>query len=277
MIIKDLRKKMSGQMVLIVLLASAVVMTMGLSLSKKSTMETKIDTDEELLKQAFNTAESGIDYYLATGTTGVSAYSSPDGKSVADVTIKDIGNTSILDFGEYTFQNTGSFFWLAAHNEDGGVVPNDGNYTGSTVDICVNSDFNGALKIDYFYNDSGVYKVKRWGYNLGSGSRVNNFENNDSSKTPDGTCFDGRYKYTFALIDKPILLVLTPIFNSAKLALVGTGNFPIQGKEISSTGRIGDIDNTVGVNRSVKELDRYKLPMFMLEGITAAGNIVGGT
>ncbi|MDP4009592.1 MAG: hypothetical protein Q8P53_01265 [Candidatus Shapirobacteria bacterium] len=272
MITKDLRKKMSGQMVLIVLLASAVVMTMGLSLSKKSTTETKIDTDEELLKQAFNTAESGIDYYLATGTTGVSAYSSPDGKSVADVTIKDIGNTSVLDFGEYTFQNTGSFFWLAAHDEDGNVIPNDGNYTGSTVDICVNSDFSGALKIDYFYNESGVYKVKRWGYNLGGGSTVNNFE----TKIP-GACSDGRYKYTFDLIDKPILLVLTPIFNSAKLALVGTGNFPIQGQEISSIGRIGDITNTVGVNRSVKGLNRYKLPMFMLEGITAAGNIVGGT
>lgn len=75
-------KSEKGQIALIVLLVSAITMTIGLSLSRKTVTETKIQTDQELLKQAFNTAESGVDYYLGTGKT---EYTAPDEKSKADV------------------------------------------------------------------------------------------------------------------------------------------------------------------------------------------------
>jgi len=48
-----------GQVVLMVLLASALILTLGLSASRQATVETKIDTDQEMLKKAFNAAISG--------------------------------------------------------------------------------------------------------------------------------------------------------------------------------------------------------------------------
>ncbi|MDD2482862.1 MAG: hypothetical protein PHE71_01085 [Candidatus Shapirobacteria bacterium] len=53
-----------GQIAIIVLLASAILLTLGMSASRKTVTDTKVDTDEELLKEAFNTAESGINNYL---------------------------------------------------------------------------------------------------------------------------------------------------------------------------------------------------------------------
>ena len=62
-----INKNSKGQIALVILVISAIVMTIGLSVSKKTVVETKITTDEEQLKQAFNAAESGIDNYLGTG------------------------------------------------------------------------------------------------------------------------------------------------------------------------------------------------------------------
>ena len=52
-----------GQVVLMVLLASALVLVLGLSAAKQATIETNFDTAQEFLKKAFNAAESGIEYY----------------------------------------------------------------------------------------------------------------------------------------------------------------------------------------------------------------------
>jgi Tfp pilus assembly protein PilX len=67
--IKLIDKRESGQVALIVLIVSAVVLTLGLSTSKRTVTENKITTEEGLLKEAFNVAESGIEYYLSTGST----------------------------------------------------------------------------------------------------------------------------------------------------------------------------------------------------------------
>ena len=111
----------NGQVAIIVLLVSAVLMTLGLSLSKKSTVETKIDTNEELLKEAFNAAESGIDYYLGTGNNN---YNAPGGQSSALVTTENIGGGSTLNFGEYIPVNGTEFYWLVNHNSDGSLGTN---------------------------------------------------------------------------------------------------------------------------------------------------------
>jgi len=255
-----------GQIALIVLIISAIVMTVGLSLSKKSVVETKITTDEELLKTAFNAAESGVDYYLGTGQTG---YTSPDNKSAANVVVNNIGGgADTVNLGGVVLRNNSNDTWMVDHNADGSL--NVSNVFGATaMSVCVKTGFSGSLLITYFYNEAGTYKVGRiFGpataglpacaavAGLGSGLDLSSF---------------------LGGVKQPILLVVKPIAGDTKIAVLTTGGvFPNQGIEISSTGKAGDVTGTSGVqvNREVNVINQYQIPSFMLEAVTAAGNVL---
>lgn len=254
----------SGQVAIIVLLVSAVLMTVGLSLSKKSTTETKIDTNEELLKKAFNAAESGIDYYLGTGNTN---YSAPDSLSSADVTARNIeAESGILNFGEYTAVNGVEFYWLVNHLDNGEIGST--YYGAATVDVC-GTGFTGSMEINYFYKSGGSYGVKRYGYNFSSNT---NYQVNGFASGTDSCA-------TVSIINSPILVTVTPIFNGGRFYIEGTGTFPIQGVEISSTGKSGGVSTEVSasqvqVNKKLKVLRRYKVPYFMLSGVVSETSVL---
>jgi hypothetical protein len=265
---KDIfKRKSKGQIVLVVLLASAVLMTLGLSASKKAVTDTKIDTDEELLKQAFNTAESGVDYYLATGST---AYSAPDGKSVAQVDVIPVGGGTTLSSDGLVLANNTFLFWLIDHDTNGNVSTS--GYDGDKLDICVGNSFSKALKIDFFYKNGGSYSVTRLGYNF----------NGDVAQTVQGFTIKsgaGGCIPEVAMSGQPLLIAATPIGGSTSLTLrdrstTGVHNFPLQGEEITSLGRTGDITNSSGVNSQVKVMNRYKVPAFMLDAITAGNSVL---
>lgn len=260
-----IKKHSQGQVILIVLLASAAVMTLGLSAAKRTVVDTKIDTDEELLKQAFNTAESGVDYYLSTGTT---TYSSPDG-SKAQVAVNSVGLGSSLASDGMVLSGNPSLFWLVGHNDDGSVNTTD-HFQGNTVDICVDDSFDKSLKIDYFYLTGSTYKVDRKGINF------NNVTPEDFNFEKTGSV-GGCYELTIASGDTPLLLAVTPINKSSKIFVKATSGdvFPVQGQEIVSIGRAGEVGaNSVGVNTQVKVINRYLVPSFMLDAITAANNVL---
>lgn len=256
--INNLRK---GQVAIIVLLVSAVMMTVGLSLSKKTTTETKLDINEELLKKAFNAAESGISYYLGTGNT---SYVAPDKMSSADVVTKDItAEGSLLDFDEYTPANGSEFYWLVNHLANGDIGAT--YYTG-TLSVCA-TGFTGSAEINYFYENAGEFGVTRYGYYFGN-SRVNDF-------TGDAT--SGCAPITVA--GNSILVTVTPIFGGAKFSLQGSGTFPIQGVDISSTGKSGAVSTEANgsgaqVNKKLRVLRRYKVPSFMLSGIVSESSVL---
>lgn len=254
--------KSKGQVVLVVMLASAVVMTLGLSVAKKAVTDTKIDTDEELLKQAFNTAESGVDYYLATGKVG---YTAPDGKSVADVNIQTVGGGTTLSSDGLVLTNNTFLFWLIDHDLNGDI--GNSGYTGSSVDICVDDGYSQALKIDYYYRVAGNYNVTRQGYNFNGSSAVTGYTAKDGA----GGCIE------LSTSGEPLLLATTPIGGQTRIVVKDKtgGTFPIQGEEITSIGRAGNIsDTSTGVNTKVKVLNRYKVPAFMLDAITSGNSVL---
>lgn len=265
-------KNKSGQVAIIVLLVSAAVMTLGLSISKKTVIDTKIDTSEEQLKQAFNTAESGIDYYLGTGST---KFIAPDNQSVADVVVKNVGQGSTVNFNQYTLVNKSQEFWLMGHLADGSV-DNATYYTGTSISVCIENTFNGALKVDYFYQDAGTnYLVYHNGYNFSAGY-VNGFS--DLSPLPgQGNCNSGYRELTLTAPlgggIKPMMLSLKPMRNGTKFYLLGSGaNFPVQGIELSSVGKVGDV--STGVNRKINVTRLYQIPGFALDAITTFGSVL---
>lgn len=268
-------KKKNGQVALIVLIVSAVVMTVGLSISKKSTVETKITTDQELLKQAFNAAESGIDYYLATGQKN---YTATDNRSQAEVKVNEIGGGSrTFNLGEITLRNENSYTWLVGHRSDGSIDTSV-NMLGVGLTACVDNDFDGALKVDYFYVSGGTYGVYRAGYNVVTGGRVSGYSN----VTPiTNSCGSGKKAITLNGVPggvTPLLLVIKPIADDTNISVVASGgaNFPSQAMEISSTGRAGDVSAgaTANASRTVNIVNQYQIPAFMIDAVTAGGNVL---
>lgn len=248
--LKKNRLKESGQIVLIVLLASALVLTVGVSISKRTVTETRIDSDEELLKQAFNTAESGVEYYLAIGETSYDA-----GNGRADVTVLTIGAGDTLVSDGVVLTGKASLFWLVDHNVDDSVGSNRFN---GTIVINSDDDFNGALKIDVFSYDSGLYSVQRYGYNMNGSDIVNGFTDVSNNETDDIT------------VDRDgMLLVVTPINGNSNISIRGDSNFPIQGEAIVSIGKMEG-----GVNTKIKVENRYEVPVFMLESISSGGSVL---
>ncbi len=241
---KNKLNKQKGQVVLMVLLASALVLTLGLSASKQATVETKIETDQELLKKAFNAAESGIEYYLGTGNK---SYDIGENEGVANLSTKTVGDSDTLSFGNKTLDGNFDYFWLVNHNADG-TIGNEYYSTPTnpyTVNICTGDGSETKFMINYYYNNGGVYGVK-----------------NEEQETSDG-CVSN-----FSLADgNSLLLSVMPVGNSVTIKLEGGTKFPVQGEEISSTGAVSGVNNTVTV------VNKYVVPEFLLEAVSSGGDV----
>ena len=238
---KNKINKQKGQVVLMVLLASALILTLGLSASKQATIETKIDTDQELLKKAFNAAESGIEYYLGTGKTQYGT--DTDGK--ANLNVKTLGDSERLSFGNVTLAGGIDYFWLVGHNADGSLGTNYYSVNNSGLNVCTVDGSNVTFKIDYFYKNGAAFSRK------------------SVQQTTSGGCVTN-----YGITDgDSVLLTVTPVDRSVKVEIRGATKFPVQGEEITSTGSVQGVNNTVTV------LNKYDVPLFMLEAVTSAGEV----
>ena len=247
---EKLIKNSKGQIAIIILLASAIVLTLGLSASKSAITDTKVDTDEELLKEAFNTAESAINNYLDNSET---IYSTEG--SEATINASPIGgedDTKSLSSEGKVLANTNQLFWLVNH---------DNNKIGETYyqsDFKIETDNpDVALKIDYFYIDaSGVYQVDRFGCYTGS-------------DTQHFVGFTHNCSNYISITNKNSLLVsVTPLGGSAKITISGNSVFPSQGEEITATSTT---DNNI--KTQIKTRYVYQFPSFFIDAITAKNAI----
>jgi len=250
--ITKINKQNKGQIAIIVLLASAIILTLGLSASKTAVTDTKVDTDEELLKEAFNTAESAINNYLINSEN--TNYSTEG--SGATIVATPIGDADSISSEGVVSANTNQLFWLVKHNENGSVGTSATDYyQGSYFKITADNS-NVALKIDYFYiNASGVYKVDRFGCYIGTNSSFVGFTydcSNNISTTGKNS----------------LLVSVTPLGGAAKITISGDSVFPSQGEEITAAS---STDN--GVKTQIKTRYIYQIPSFMLDAITAKSRV----
>jgi hypothetical protein len=234
--------KQGGQVVLMVLLASALVLTLGLSASKQATVETKIETDQELLKKAFNAAESGIEYYLGTGDTG---YSGGESEGMADLAVKTVGDADTLSFNNMTLDGSFDYFWLVSHNSDGTLGSNYYSSLDPDLNVCTVDGSETKFKIGYYYVSGGVYGVRNVEENTSNGC-VSNFSLSAGNS---------------------LLLSVMPIGDNTKIKITGGASFPVQGEEISSTGKVSGVNNTVTV------VNKYVVPEFLLEAVSSGGDV----
>jgi len=231
-----------GQIVLVVLLVTSAVMVMGLSLSRGSVKELKIDTNEETLKQTFNVAESGIDYFLTReNEVEKVTYESPVDDFEAEVSkekleVKDMANRKVVFYEPQFLQLNGY----------------DGELT-----IKLDNNFGGAVKVDVFYGNGGI---ERYGYNFNECTSV------------DDACIEGfendkKGEIKISIGGDSDFLVVSPLFEPTVVKFSG-GNFAHQGERIVSTGKSND-----GIESKVSVDEVWELPYFMLEGLVVEGEI----
>jgi hypothetical protein len=130
--------KQKGQVMLAILLLGTFVMTLGLTISKRTIGEIRIDTDEEMLKDAFNAAESGIDYYQKTNIATFSPVNVDVKATVLDEKLK------ILQGEPLIYKNKTE------------VNLDLSKFTGTSLKI--ESDRNVKIRIDVYW---GTYNVDR--------------------------------------------------------------------------------------------------------------------
>ncbi len=237
-------RKNRGQVAIIALLVSAVMLTMGLSMSKKETTEIKVNANDEMLKKAFDTAESGINFYLGTGGTN---YQSPDSGSFASINTTKIGDGSDkIDFGEFVLTGSSESYWLVNHLNNGDIGTT--YFGGPNVDVC-GVGYSGLIEVSYFYKTGASFNLRREQYNL-----------NSSCAT-----------VTISVGQSPILVSIMPVVNGGKFYVEANngGTFASQGTDIESEG--------VAQGQAKKKLNirqRYKVPGFMVSGMMAEGSIL---
>ena len=244
--------KQRGQVALIVLLVSAVMLTLGLSISKQTVVNTRIETDDELLKKAFNAAESGIEKYLATTDTN---YVATDGESAATVTTEDLGGGTVIENPDLTLAKDFAYFWLVSHDENGNLLAD--YYTDPTIAIRVEDGFSGLLRVDEFYRSGTSVRVKRGFYDFGSTTGVGK----------DGFTAIAGSQVDWTLDGQSILLAISPIEQSTRISVAGSDPFPVQGELIKSLGTAGKV-SAEAVSSQVSILNRYQLPAFLFEAVS---------
>lgn len=269
-----------GQAAIIVLLISALAMSLGLSTSKRTVVDTKIDTDSKDLQEAFNVADSSLNTYLGGSIGSDNVYYSNVGSSarveVSPLQATNINGISTLKFANFVSWGNRAYFWMMDTLADGNLDAT--KYYQGSVRVCVDSGYNGAILIENFYKNGTSISTSRSGYNLLSPGMVSGFTDLDNTQVVG--CGNGMVGFLVNVPAQSILLSASPLSSSNPmlrgssilLQATGAGVFPQQGTLLSAFGAAGSTQKVVRVEK------RRTLPMdlaILLDGVVAAGKVDG--
>ncbi len=245
-------KRESGQILLIVVLVSSVLLTIGLSISQISTNETKIAKLEEESKKAFKAAEAGIEQSIKDDVVA--------GKQIQITG----GTTENLNVGVTV--NVSKTTNLSANSFQTPLIKKDEQYTFYLSDYpSLSNEYNGDSLTFYFESNKStscstdstsksaleftlIYgstpTVKKYVAEPCGTSRVGGTPNLTTVDSEDGNF---KHKVTISglssLTNKKILIVRT-VFSDTKIKIVGSANLKDQGKYITSEATTKDTNVT---------------------------------
>jgi Tfp pilus assembly protein PilX len=267
-----LKKGSSGQVLTIVLLLMAVLLTVALSVVSRSITDIRISRQEEESARAFSVAEAGIEASLKAGSaTPVTI----DGIS-ANVTEDPMGNEPVFIFPTDVDARETQTVWLVGHNAQGLPDHNEGYYSGNKITIywgneteSDGSDKTPALEASLLYqNGVGQFLVKRNAFDPYPVSGTHQRKNNKFWRAgvgvgfynPGGSTETFRYRADFGIPagSIPYALRLKLIYNT-EFQLLGVESddpshpFPLQGKCFKSSGKVLQS----GITRTVEQCQFY--------------------
>jgi hypothetical protein len=275
-----LRKKSSGQAILLVILGMAVVLTVVLSVVSRTVTDVSITTTEEESSKAFSAAEAGIERLLVGDSAqGINLGNDASIQSAQALPLGE--NSQSFSFTETYNNGEVATVWFVSHSDS------DPQKLTCTVKPCFNgSSFNilwsgnSAIEVTVYYdiygssgvisstpNFSGV-RIKRFAFDPNSSRR----DNNNFSATSSGS---GSYSHSASVdmtgLTRPLFARVRFLYDRADgfMVQLPSGSLPSQGRRLVSTGASGS------TTRSIEVLDYYRSPLDIFEaGILSQGNLV---
>jgi len=272
-----------GQALLLVLLSTAVVVTIALSIVSRTISDISVTTTEEESLRAFSAAEAGIEEVLVSGLG--------EGASTGDVVVNNSGtpetvtySVDITGFPESAVEfiypvnlasGESATIWLVSHDTSGNLTCDNPHtcYSGPRVDVCwgpietpTSPQQPSAAEISVLYQDTGTSEIRTARVVVDPSGSIPGAEPADSGYcTIAGTYFayGKRIQFNPSGLNIPNfnvpgtlkLIKVRPLLNTTPQTIAihsaGTGgSFPSQGKKIQSTGNSGE---------SVRKIEVYEL------------------
>ncbi|MCD6225727.1 hypothetical protein J7J95_01440 [bacterium] len=264
----------AGQAGLVVLLLMAVAATIGLIMSRNVMTDVQITRVQEESARAFAAAEAGIESELYSWQTGEEVSLSFENAEV-ETDREEIGNSQ--SFVTLTVED-GDFgvIWLTNHDEEKKINTTTRFFTPSSFTLCWEKQ--AAVEAVLFYKEDGTFKTKRWAFDAQASSRGNNF----SSPLEGVDCgqkesFSEPVGASLSLPSSPaipLFVVVKVYYSSTPLAASASGNFPVQGVRVTSTGKIVSGEEKI-VSRRLQVIQTWDLPpLVFLEPLFSQGTVV---
>lgn len=281
------RSRLSGQALLIMILAMAVALTIGLAVVSRSITDIQISTEQEESARVFSVAEAGIEEALKANFAAPQdvTITVGDAEITAHVIPSDFGGQTKFVFPKEVSAGETETVWLIGHDDTTGEVnPTDssGKYQENTIGVYwgnegTDDDANEtpALAATVFYKETGEFKTKKFALdpNLGRrspcGGTGNCFDNVDGI---GNYAFDDKTLRFYEELNLPSIssflsdngyyfLRLKLLYNettSHLLGIEGTGgaSVPLQGRCYDSIATLPDS----GVTKWVQHCQPYKVP-----------------
>lgn len=235
-------RKQDGQILLVVILATVVALTVGLSAITRTITNTRLSTEEANSQKALSAAEAGIEQLLADPGLGVS---SKDLSNNADfkAEAKEVKDTPFhLNDGNIILKDDGADIWLTDQPDFSGAAWTgqiDLYWTSSEDGDACNSAAVEVVIIEGLRDDPNMRRVTADPCSAG-GVRDNNFDPANISDViipnPNKTY---NYNISVPIVDGYIVRVI-PLYENTEMAVNADSVLPVQGHVIESVGTSGE-------------------------------------
>lgn len=278
---KNTLRGSNGQVLLIVVIIMVVALTVGLSVVSRTITNLKLSRQNEDAQKAFQAASAGIDRYINQGNC-LSNPSACDPASQTltasqyDTKVTELqGTTILLNNGEKIDQDRGIDLWLANYpNFSSPYSPSAGGtiniYWGtSTQTVCTANAGEAsapALEVVMLTGTTTAPVLNKYVYDGCNAAGSRQSSNGFASPTGTGGTVAGTvFRYNAVIpVQNGLIAKIIPIYNSTKIAIVGTSTFPPQGKIIESVGTSGDAKRKIIYYESYPQIPNEIFPYAIL-------------
>ncbi|RJR25455.1 hypothetical protein C4578_01470 [Candidatus Microgenomates bacterium] len=266
-------KKEEGQAVLILLLAIAVILTVGLSLVSRSITDVKISQQSQESARALWVAQAGLEKAIRSN----SAVSGTLNGVNYVVQRNDLGLSAEYVYPSKVKANEPITVWFVGHDSDGNIdtsVSYNGTfrfYWGESGESA-SSSTTPALEVTLIYHD-GSFKIKRYVYDPNSTRR-----SSQTNFSANGSCSDYEFGgQNFAFCSPTItppsgtkyMVKARLLFNATAkpVGLRSSGNIPVQGSCFPVTATIEES----GVTKRYEECQLYDSTPAIFDNLLYSG------
>jgi hypothetical protein len=245
-----------GQVLLLIVLIIAVVISVGLSIAARSIVNVRLATEEDESQRAFSAAEAGLDQSLLSDA-GVTNGTFLNSASYNTAVIPVSGTDILLNNGKVVAKDEGIDVWLSEYaidrnekytNQWQGALT---VYWGKSGNTCSTSEVTNtmpAIEIIVLTGTKNAPALTHYVYDpCGARRTLNKFTSSSGGGTVGGQTF--AYSATINVAASGLLARVIPLYANTFIAVRGNPGLPAQGNVIESTGTAGDVKRKITVLR----------------------------